>query len=58
MLRARTGRPVAVVGAPGWIVELAARLDMPPLRFADTVAAAVRALRAAAAPRITGPRPG
>jgi anti-anti-sigma regulatory factor len=49
-----TGRAVAVVGAPGWVVELATRLDMPPLRFADTVPAAVRALRDAAAARSGG----
>jgi anti-anti-sigma regulatory factor len=37
--------PVVVVAAPRWLAELAPRLDMPPLRFADTVAEAVRALR-------------
>jgi anti-anti-sigma regulatory factor len=42
------GRPVAVVGAPRWLVELAANLDMPPVRFVDDVAAAVAGLRAAA----------
>jgi|tagenome__1003787_1003787.scaffolds.fasta_scaffold19495152_1 hypothetical protein len=44
---ARRGTPVAVVAAPPWLVTLATRLDMPPLRFADTVAAAVQALRTA-----------
>ncbi len=43
----RTGRPVAVAGAPLWLVGLAARLDVPPLHFTDTVDGAVRALRAA-----------
>jgi anti-anti-sigma regulatory factor len=50
------GRPVAVVGAPRWLVEVSANLDMPPVRFADDVAAAVAGLRAAAGE--PGPLPG
>jgi anti-anti-sigma regulatory factor len=42
------GRPLAVVGAPPWLVDLAGRLDVPPVRFAGTVGAAAEALRAAA----------
>jgi anti-anti-sigma regulatory factor len=45
-----TGKPVAVVAAPPWLVELTTRLDMPPLRFADTVPAAVQELHDAAVP--------
>lgn len=41
-----TGRPVDVVGAPPWLVDLVADLDMPPVRFAEGVAAAVAGLRA------------
>jgi hypothetical protein len=52
---ARRGTPVAVVAAPPWLVALTTRLDMPPLRFADTVAAAVQALRTAIPPGT--PRP-
>jgi hypothetical protein len=46
-----TGRSFTVVGAPTWLVDLAARLDMPPLRFTATVAEAVSALCAAATGR-------
>jgi hypothetical protein len=41
-----TGRATAVVGAPAWLIDLAPRLDMPAIHFADTVTAA--ALRIAA----------
>jgi hypothetical protein len=41
----RAGKPVAVIGAPGWLVDPRARLDVPPVLFTDTVEAAVAALR-------------
>jgi hypothetical protein len=41
----RVGKPVAVIGAPAWLVDLRPRLDVPPVLFTDTVDAAVAALR-------------
>jgi hypothetical protein len=41
------GKPVVLIRAPGWLVDLQPRLDMPPLRSVDTLDAAVAELRAA-----------
>jgi hypothetical protein len=41
----RAGKAVVVIGAPGWLVDLRRRLSVPPVLFADTVDAAVAALR-------------
>ncbi|MCO1654615.1 STAS domain-containing protein [Pseudonocardia humida] len=43
------GKPLVVIGAPPWLPVLAARLDMPPLRFTASAEAAVSELRAVAA---------
>jgi hypothetical protein len=43
-----TGRATAIAGAPAWLIDLAPRLDMPTIPFADTVTAAIAALRRAA----------
>jgi hypothetical protein len=48
-------KSVAVIGAPGWLVELKPRLDMPPLPFAATVDSAVAELRAACGAVTGGP---
>ncbi len=65
---ARAGKPLAVAGAPAWLIDLITLLDVPPLVFRTTPAAAVAALCTAAgtvegsAPAAGGlllePRPG
>jgi hypothetical protein len=51
---AAPARPVAVVGAPRWLVELAPRLDLPALPYLRTVSEAADRLRAAGLPRQDG----
>jgi hypothetical protein len=53
----RAGKPVVVIGAPAWLVDLRPRLHVPPVLFADTVDAAVAALRPGH-PVAAGPGPG
>lgn len=48
----RAGRPVAVVGAPSWMVKIARHLDVPVIPFHPTTAAAVDALCARAEPAL------
>jgi hypothetical protein len=42
----RAGKPVVLIGAPGWLVDLQPRLDLPPVPLVGTVDSAVAALRA------------
>jgi anti-anti-sigma regulatory factor len=41
---ARARKPCAVVSAPQWMIHVAARLDVPPISFHDSLSSAVASL--------------